>query len=232
MVLLVLNCLLDETLAQDFNLAVEHIVAQAAPGAEYTLLPLPELGREDLEFDKYTHLLVSGSEASVLDDNPWDGDLAGLITSFVQSGRCVLGICYGHQFIVRTLAGRKHARHRSRKVWGWLPLEFAANHLYENTGRSVCLTVNSDEVFDLPREFKVLASLDHCRVMAYQYGDRPVWGVQFHPEYGLADGDRVIEVVQSYADPESYTMISGRVDDEILQKNTAIFERFFKRLPD
>ena len=232
MELLVLNCLLDETLAQDFNRAMDRIVARTGPEAEYTHLPLSRLGRDQLDMDRYTHLIVSGSEASVLDDNPWDDRLAELITSFAETGRCVLGICYGHQFIVRTLAGREHARHRDRKVWGWLDLEFADNELYGEARRSVCLTVNSDEVFDLPPEFKVLASLDHCGVMSYQCGDHPVWGVQFHPEYDLAQGDRVIRVVQDYAEPESYSMAGSPVDDRIIYCNADIFKRFFSHLPD
>ena len=167
--LLAVNCLLEEGLARDFNGALERIVKDAALDLDYTSVSPPDLADLNPRAEKYTHLVVSGSEASALEDNPWDHDLARLIASFAEDGRCVLGICYGHQFIVRTLAGREYVRQRNRRVWGWLPLEFAANELFRDISRSVCLTVNGDEVFDLPPKFKILASLDHCRVMAYQY---------------------------------------------------------------
>jgi GMP synthase (glutamine-hydrolysing) len=41
-----------------------------------------------------------------------------------------------------------------------------------------------DEACDLPADFHVLAASDRCAVHAFQYRDLPVWGVQFHPEYG------------------------------------------------
>ena len=48
-----------------------------------------------------------------------------------------------------------------------------------------------DEAFDLPGEFKVLASSPDCPVHAFQYRDLPVWGIQFHPEYSAQDGQAI-----------------------------------------
>jgi GMP synthase (glutamine-hydrolysing) len=45
-----------------------------------------------------------------------------------------------------------------------------------------------DEACGLPADFRVLASSPDCAVHAFQYRDLPVWGLQFHPEYGAQDG--------------------------------------------
>jgi hypothetical protein len=41
--------------------------------------------------------------------------------------------------------------------------------------------------------FKVLAETPRCRIHAFQYGGRPAWGIQAHPEINIADGRDLLE---------------------------------------
>jgi GMP synthase (glutamine-hydrolysing) len=62
-------------------------------------------------------------------------------------------------------------------------------------GTFFCLESHYCEVKTLPREFVVLASNAECRVQAYRHRDRPLYGVQFHPEGytdAYSDGKRLL----------------------------------------
>jgi len=62
-------------------------------------------------------------------------------------------------------------------------------------GEFVCLESHYCEVKELPKGFLLLASTDECRVQAYRHPDKPLYGVQFHPEgytSDYPDGKRVI----------------------------------------
>jgi GMP synthase (glutamine-hydrolysing) len=53
-----------------------------------------------------------------------------------------------------------------------------------------------DEVKELPKRFRTTASNESCPIQAMEHVERPVFGVQFHPELfddEHPDGRRVIE---------------------------------------
>jgi len=49
---------------------------------------------------------------------------------------------------------------------------------------------HSDQITQLPAGASNLASSDLCAVQVFRYGDLPVWGVQFNPQFDppLAEG--------------------------------------------
>jgi GMP synthase (glutamine-hydrolysing) len=150
--------------------------ASLRPGAE------PEAGWPDVE--RFTHLIVTGSEATIVEPQPWDAPAEALIRRAVQARRPVLGSCFGHQLIVRTLLGPDHVRRARAPELGWFPVEtIAPGPPMGPPGRRLWMfCCHFDEVHDLPSEYEVLARTPDCAVHAYRLADRPVWGVQAHPE--------------------------------------------------
>jgi len=51
--------------------------------------------------------------------------------------------------------------------------------------RIVSFSSHNDAVLDLTPEAVLLASSRECRVQAYQIGNKPIFGIQFHPERDL-----------------------------------------------
>lgn len=224
MKVLVINCYLDPKLAQEFEEEMARNLVLDQESVEL-IFALPADGIPGRPND-FSRLIVSGSEASAWEDNPWDEELIKTIKAFVEASRPVLGICYGHQFLIRALVGKEHVRRRKKKVWGWLALDLGDSRLFKGLDRLAAVTCNSDEVFDLPEEYRILAGADHCPVLAFEHRDKPIWGVQFHPEYERKYGQKVLDFTFTEAEEGSYTSLDQRWNEDCLKANARLFRNF------
>ncbi|MDH5466127.1 MAG: hypothetical protein OEY25_01755 [Candidatus Aminicenantes bacterium] len=72
----------------------------------------------DFKKVKYTHLLLTGSEASIVTRDKWAEEEAEVIQEAVERGLAVLGSCYGHQLLAYALLGSSSVRRSPRLKWG------------------------------------------------------------------------------------------------------------------
>jgi GMP synthase-like glutamine amidotransferase len=145
--------------------------------------------------DDFTHLIVSGSEATIIDPQPWFAPAEDAIRRAVQASLPVLGSCFGHQLIVRALHGPEHVRRCAQPELGWFPVEVTSADPASigDAGQSLwTFCCHFDEVSELPPEYRVLASTPHCGVHAYRLEDAPVWGIQAHPEILPEEGANLL----------------------------------------
>ena len=82
-----------------------------------------------IELDNYSHVFITGSSASVLDDREWMRAEAELIQSAVEKGKVILGSCFGHQILARALFGMKAVRARQTPEVGWPDIEIIAENI-------------------------------------------------------------------------------------------------------
>jgi GMP synthase (glutamine-hydrolysing) len=143
---------------------------------------------------EFSHIILTGSEASILEREAWVEAEAALVREAVAAGTAVLGSCWGHQLIAFALAGAGHVRRAARPEIGWIPIRLErSSGLLGPAGTTVfAFSSHFDEVFDLPAGFEVLASSEECAVQAFRVGGGPVWGLQFHPEIDVETGRRFI----------------------------------------
>ena len=141
-------------------------------------------GEDPPALGAYTHLIVTGSEASAVDAQPWYAVEEAVIREAVDCGMAILGSCFGHQILVRALSGTQYVRRAAAPEIGWLPIEIVdADPILEGFPNPwFAFHVHYDEVVSPPEPWRVLARSDACSVQAIRYGDRPVWGFQAHPE--------------------------------------------------
>jgi len=162
---LVLNCMKDDLLAQSFDSAISRPLGQAGKKADFLRVPIT---KEMPDLSKYSHFIISGSEASVLDDNPWEKLLKEISYNIIAMKKPLLAICYGHQFLARALLGKQSVRRTGTPEFGWVDITLTENPLFKGITASVFMVSHYDEVFHLTDDFKVIASSPRCAVHAFQ----------------------------------------------------------------
>lgn len=153
------------------------------------VLPVPfeafraKLGRLPRRADEFSHLILSGSEASILERDPWAEDEAEFVLEARARGARVLGSCWGHQLLAYALAGPGSVRRCREPEIGWIEVRVPERcGLLGAAGAAWTFSFHSDEVMGLGPGFRTLAESPVCAVQAFEVPGQPVWGLQIHPE--------------------------------------------------
>ena len=124
-----------------------------------------------------TALILSGSPASI-----YQVDAPRPDPGILDLGLPVLGICYG-LCALTVLAGGQVAR-AARREYG--PADLLIDHgedlFADLPNRLPVWMSHGDQVTALPGAFQVLAHTDNSPYAAFRHRERPLYGVQFHPE--------------------------------------------------
>ncbi len=141
----------------------------------------------------FTHIILTGSEASILEREEWVDDEIQIIKEAAEKGVSLLGSCYGHQLLAVALASTRHVRECAHPEIGWIAIEVNGSDDFLGKKRfAYCFSSHLDEVFDLPEEFLILGSSDHCLIQAFRMRDRPIWGLQIHPEINIFEAQKYL----------------------------------------
>jgi GMP synthase-like glutamine amidotransferase len=170
------------------------------------------IGELPHELDSYSHILISGSAASVLDDTEWMQAEVALIQNAVNKGKVILGSCFGHQIIARSLFGMDAVRKREEPEIGWPDIQIiSSDSLFGESGRTIHTFIfHYDEVCTVPEEkATIIARSKECDILAFKIKDRPVWGVQPHFEMGIVQSLRYIDKVKGDQVPERQIFFSA-----------------------
>jgi GMP synthase-like glutamine amidotransferase len=164
------------------------------------------------ELDSYSHILITGSAASVLDDTEWMQAEVDLIRKAVNRGKVILGSCFGHQIIARALFGLDAVRKREKPEIGWPDIQIVSSDpLFGESGRTIhSFIFHNDEVCTLPPEKAVIiARSKQCDILVFKIKDRPVWGTQPHFEMGIVQSLRYIDKVKGNQVPDRQSFFSS-----------------------
>ncbi|MBU4484082.1 type 1 glutamine amidotransferase [bacterium] len=143
----------------------------------------------------YSHIIISGSEASIVDDCDWYKPLEELIREAAIKDKVILGSCFGHQMIARALFGKKTVRHAKVPEHGWFDIEVLKDDLLLPQ-HIVCLNLHFDEVYNIPLDkCDILATTLNCKISAFKLKNKPIWGIQPHPEIGIEEGLKIIKEI-------------------------------------
>ena len=133
-------------------------------------------------------VVLTGSAHSITKDFPWLPGIEDFTRKRCMSGLPLFGVCYGHQLIARALLGKEAVGRAAVPEVGFAPIEIVKRHPIFDGLPNPFLVMSShyDEVRTLPGGFECLAKSNNCAIQAMAHRDRPVAGVQFHPEFDSA----------------------------------------------
>ena len=146
-------------------------------------------GEELPPLEDFTHLIVTGSEASITRHETWYDLEILAVREALKKGKAVLGSCFGHQMLALALSGEAHVGPSDTPEIGWIEVEVLEKDplLQGLPTRFRSFAFHFDEVKDPPPPWKILARSAGARVQAMRYGEHHIWGIQAHPEILPAD---------------------------------------------
>lgn len=148
-----------------------------------------------------SHIIISPGPGTP--DNPEDiGITNAAIKYAIENGRALLGICLGHQALAKYFGGNivqaKEIMHGktsmlSRQNPGGLPhpdiLDGVPDEFEAMRYHSLIA-----ELETFPATLSLTAQTREGVIMALQHKEKPVYGVQFHPEsFGTPEGKKILE---------------------------------------
>jgi len=182
--ILILNLLFETSLKTSFDKRIAE--ALQTLDTPYDTIYLDDL-RNFNRFDHYTHLMISGSTESATEEQEWYPDLDAIIHRFRSDEKSILGICFGHQYLVRHILGKEHVQKSSTPEIGWTDITLSNNPIFKKIHSFKSAVFHYDEVVDLNNQFEITANSDRCAIHGFQFKGKPIWGVQFHPDFMYQD---------------------------------------------
>lgn len=129
-------------------------------------------------YESYAGIILSGGPSSV-----YESGAPLLPNGFFEIAVPILGICYGHQLMMKTLGGEVVSANTKEYGPAILEIQNPNSPLSQTLSLKTKVWMShGDEVVRLPSDFQVIAKSDHCRYAFVSHPSKKLFGIQFHPE--------------------------------------------------
>lgn len=132
-------------------------------------------------------IIIMGSAASVHDQLVWQNELRNYLSQQISQEVPILGLCYGHQLLAYMLGATiGFYNDQQEKLKGVREIAFQNLGFPHSPERlSGPLIVSHRElVLEVPEGCRVTASSPGVPVDGFAHNQKPLWGIQAHPEAG------------------------------------------------
>ena len=180
------------------------VLGRMREGVEILTEPYRSVSLKRIKSLRPSHIILSGQS------HPWDRYspelLAGVFEVIRKATQPVLGVCGGHQQIALAygspidLMGRLgpgEAYEGAKRERGYFPVEISGEGIFKDLPKEITVWHSHfDEVKELPKGFRRTAWNETCPIQAMEHTERPLFGVQFHPELfdeAHPDGRKIID---------------------------------------
>ncbi|XP_009767796.1 gamma-glutamyl peptidase 5 [Nicotiana tabacum] len=138
----------------------------------------------DDEIGEYNGFVITGSCNDAHGNDLWICKLLNLLKKIDSMKKKVLGICFGHQILGRSLGG---VIERATTGWdiGVTTVNLSKSKLFNTLNLPAFMQViecHRDEIRELPPKAEVMAWSNKTGIEMFRYGDH-IMGIQGHPEY-------------------------------------------------
>jgi len=122
-------------------------------------------------------LIFSGGPSSVYDKHAPTIDV-----HIMDIGVPVLGLCYGHQLISHLSGGKVKKGIKQEYGITYVTITKPIDVLKGLNNKEKVWMSHGDTVQELPDDYEVLAFSENCPVAAFRHKEKPIYGLQWHPE--------------------------------------------------
>jgi len=133
-------------------------------------------------------LVFSGGPSSV-----YEQDAPTVDPLILDIGVPVLGLCYGHQLIAHLSGGK--VKQGTKKEYGitYVTITKPVGVLEGLNRKEKVWMSHGDTVQELADDYETLAYTENCPVAAFRHKDKPIYGLQWHPEVMHTEhGDKML----------------------------------------
>jgi len=122
-------------------------------------------------------LILSGGPLSV-----YEKDSPKIDSEILEMSLPILGLCYGHQLLAYMAGGTVKPAEKREYGITYAAITRAVGVLQGLGPKEKVWMSHSDAVYTIPEEYEVLAYTENCPVAAFKHKNRPIYGLQWHPE--------------------------------------------------
>jgi GMP synthase-like glutamine amidotransferase len=177
-------------------------------------------------FDAY---VITGSPASVNDDEPWISQLMTFIQELDAARLPTIGLCFGHQAIAKALGG-KVGRPSTQDNAGWglglAQTEFAHATEWMTPAQSKIrlLASHGEQVLELPPDTRVVGSNAFCPIASFAKGAH-IFTTEYHPEMSVQFMGELVNFLSTKL-PSEVIANAKRQIEENPQDDSELFMRW------
>jgi GMP synthase (glutamine-hydrolysing) len=173
---------LDAILVLDFGGQYCHLIARRVREHDVysEIVPCDITPKEIEALNKSLNvkgLILSGGPSSVYIKNAPKFD-----PKILNLGVPVLGLCYGHQLIAYFSHGKVETGAKREYGITYVVVDKPVGVLKGLSQKEKVWMSHGDTVYALPEEYETLAHTENCPVAAFRHKEKPVYGLQWHPE--------------------------------------------------
>jgi GMP synthase (glutamine-hydrolysing) len=169
---------------------LRSVLSRLCEGAQILTEPFHAVSLKRVKSLQPSHIVLSGQS------HPWDNyskeSLAGVFEVIKKASEPILGVCGGHQQIALALGAPIGLMARlepgegyegAKRERGYFPVETTRQGIFRALPAEITVWHSHfDEVKELPPGFRATAANENCAIQAMEHTERPLFGVQFHPE--------------------------------------------------
>lgn len=166
------------------------ILGRLRPEVEILTEPFARVSLDRVRDLGPSHIILSGQS------HPWGNysseSLRGVFDVIHEATQPILGVCGGHQQIALAYGAPVELMERlgpgagyegAKRERGYHEVETTGGGVFKDLPNRITVWHSHyDEVKELPPAFECSASNEACKIQGMQHEQRPVFGVQFHPE--------------------------------------------------
>ena len=145
----------------------------------------PNVRWRDVE-DAHAILIGGAGAYSVTDTDPFTAPMTDLVLEAIERKRPVLGVCWGHQFLIKTSGGTVIEDPEQGEIGTYavsLTDEGKADPLFDGFHSPFWAQLgHKDSGGTLGPGWLELAYSKRCRIQAVRLADAPIYGTQFHTD--------------------------------------------------